>query len=338
MVPTIDIGPLVGTGDAPREAVDEAIIQAASDTGFMVITGLPTGADLSAEERSRLLRIFSLPDTSLRRLWRQKFDGANANVYRGWFPVQNGHATYKQGIDMGPDIAREILGGDADDPLCEATPLPGEDELPGWRAAAAAYHGAMEEVARALMRSVARGLNMEETTFDAAFLGGISTLRLIHYPVRDRASFNGADGDEIWVGHGGERRAVVGRPHKDTGFMTLLAQDGVPGLQARSHDGEWIDVPPREGALAVNFGQVLERWTGARIKATEHRVLGLDRERYSIPFFYEPRVDAEIAPLPIEGAEAFTPFLFGDHLWETTTKFVEFHGLEHLRPPRQTAP
>jgi hypothetical protein len=32
--------------------------------------------------------------------------------------------------------------------------------------------------------------------------------------------------------------------------------------------------------------------------------------------------------------EAFTPFLYGDHLWATTTRFVEFHGLEHLRPPR----
>ncbi|MEI9406161.1 hypothetical protein [Mesorhizobium argentiipisi] len=32
--------------------------------------------------------------------------------------------------------------------------------------------------------------------------------------------------------------------------------------------------------------------------------------RYSIPFFYEPRVDAEIAPLPIEGASDFAPFLY----------------------------
>ena len=30
--------------------------------------------------------------------------------------------------------------------------------------------------------------------------------------------------------------------------MTLLAQDGVEGLQARARDGAWIDVPPEEGA------------------------------------------------------------------------------------------
>ena len=28
-------------------------------------------------------------------------------------------------------------------------------------------------------------------------------------------------------------------------------------------------------------------------------MLGVDRERYSSPFFYEPRVDATIAPLPL---------------------------------------
>jgi hypothetical protein len=56
-----------------------------------------------------------------------------------------------------------------------------------------------------------------------------------------------------------------------------------------------------------------------------------------VPFFYEPRVDALIETLPIHGdvAEAgFKPFLYGDHVWASTTKFVEFHGLEHLRPPR----
>lgn len=121
----------------------------------------------------------------------------------------------------------------------------------------------------------------------------------------------------------------------DSGFVTLLAQDGVEGLQARMRNGIWTDVPPREGALAVNFGRVLERWTGGRILATEHRVLAAGRERFSIPFFYEPRADAEIAPLPLAGVEKFEPFLYGDHLWAATTRFVEFHGLDHLRRPRQ---
>ena len=67
-----------------------------------------------------------------------------------------------------------------------------------------------------------------------------------------------------------------------------------------------------------------------RIRATEHRVLGNDRERRSIPFFYEPRIDASIAPLPLEGVAPFPAFAYGDHLWEAMTKFVEFADAERF--------
>ncbi len=57
----------------------------------------------------------------------------------------------------------------------------------------------------------------------------------------------------------------------------------------------------------------------------------------SIPFFYEAHVDAQIAPLPIDAPALFEPFLYGDHLWATTTQFVEFHGMEGLRKPSGVA-
>ena len=67
--------------------------------------------------------------------------------------------------------------------------------------------------------------------------GGNSTLRLLRYPVRPPASFEGADPDEVWTEYAGRRREVQGRAHVDSGFMTLLAQDGVGGLQAQFADG-----------------------------------------------------------------------------------------------------
>jgi isopenicillin N synthase-like dioxygenase len=92
-------------------------------------------------------------------------------------------------------------------------------------------------------------------------------------------------------------------------------------------------VPPLEGTLAINFGKVLERWSAGRIKATEHRVIGAGLERMSVPFFYEARADAQIRPLPFDKVDAFEPFLYGDYLWATTTRFVEFKGMEPLRAP-----
>jgi isopenicillin N synthase-like dioxygenase len=334
VVPRIDIAALFTGSQAARDETDAAIIRAAGEVGFMVVCGLPPDAPIDAQSRRALLRLFDLPGAETRKLWRQKFDPSHRNVYRGWFPLQNGVETYKEGIDLGPDIAFGAAMVDDSDPLREATPLPPEHALPGWRDAAAAYFRAMDGVAQALMRAIARGLGLPEAIFDPAFAGGISTLRLIHYPVRTPDSMRGIPNDLLWVTHRGERLAMIGRAHVDSGLMTLLAQDGVAGLQARAAGGAWVDVPPEEGTLAVNFGKLLEKWTGGRIKATEHRVIGRAQERFSIPFFYDARADALIEPLPLPGIEPFAPFYFGDYLWSTMTKFVEFQGLEGLRRPQ----
>lgn len=334
MIPTIDISPLLEGPSRLRDDADRCIMEAAGSVGFMTVSGLPADMPHGPEVRSRLLRVFTLPEEAKRRLWRRKFDPERPNVYHGWFPLQNGAMTYKEGIDMGPDVADLGFVCNPTDPLTEPTPLPAEAALPGWRADAGGYYRGMERLGRLLMGSIARGLGLHETFFDDAFAGGNSTLRLIRYPVRPAESFAGADMNAVMIEHQGKSRHLIGGAHIDSGFVTLLAQDGVEGLQAREAGGTWVDVPPTEGTLAINFGGVLERWTGGRIKATEHRVIGPGRERFSIPFFYEPRVDALIEPLPISGISPFEPFLYGDHLWAAMMRFVEFRGLESMRTPR----
>lgn len=333
-IPKVDVGALFGGDPAARSTVDDAICSAACNQGMLIFAGLPRWATLDPAQRRQLLRIFSLPEAEIRKLWRWNFDPAQPNVYRGWFPLQDGQVTYKEGIDFGPDLARGAAAVDPTDPLREASPVPAEEALPGWRAAAQAYYLAMSRLSFTLMRSIARGLGLAEDIFDGAFVGGVSTLRLLHYPVRPASSFAGADANEVWTQQQGEARYLLARGHVDTGFMTLLAQDGVPGLQAQHRDGSWLDVPPEENTLAVNFGKVLELWTAGKVRATVHRVIGTGRERYSIPFFYEAAVDAVIAPLPLPDAPPFEPFYFGDYLWNTTTKFVEQRGIAHLRTPR----
>jgi isopenicillin N synthase-like dioxygenase len=336
-VPLIDASALFGPNCAAREATDAEILAAAGNIGFLSICGLPASVPIGSSDRADLLRIFGLAPHELRKLWRQKFEPQNPNRYRGWFPVQPGNLSSKEGIDMGGDVAYGMTLIDASDPLREPTPLPPEGTLPGWRARVARYYQAMDHVCAALMRSIARGLKLEEHYFDSAFHRGLSTLRLLRYPVRSAAELASCRQVDLWVAHCGSHRYVVGAAHTDSGLMTLLAQDGVAGLQARARDGSWIDVPPHEHALAVNFGQVLERWSGGRIKATEHRVLGEGRERYSIPFFYEARADAEISPLPRDDPKSFEPFLYGDFLWARIVSFVEFRGMQAMRAPRSSA-
>ncbi len=330
-IPVLDIGALFGGPSPARDGIDAAILRGAGENGFLIVTGLPADVPLGASARHALLRVFALADEDLRRLWRRKFAPQNRNVYRGWFPLQPGNLTSKEGIDLGADVAHGPQVTDPADPLREPTPLPAEALLPGWRQAVAAYYLAMERVAGRLMQSIARGLGWREDTFDSAFRHGLSTLRLLRYPLRSPMELESCKDPQLWVDAG---RHVVGAAHTDSGFMTLLAQDGVPGLQARAVDGSWVDVAPIEDSLVVNFGQVLETWCDRRIKATEHRVVGSGRVRHSVPFFYEARADAEIGPLP--GARsAFEPFLYGDYLWARITEFVEFRGMAGERPPRR---
>jgi isopenicillin N synthase-like dioxygenase len=311
-IPLVDIAPLFDSKRADWQAPDLMLAAAARDIGFVCVTGLPRQAAPGPADRARLLGIFRLEEAVKRRLYRRKFAPRNSNIYRGWFPLQPGNPTAKEGIDIGGDLIHGAAVTVAGDPLREPSPLPEEEEVPGWRELAAAHYRAMEEVAHRLMGSLARGLGLRADYFDESFQRGLSTLRLIRYPPRDEGE-------------------LVGAPHTDSGFVTLLAQDGVAGLQARSRDGRWVDVPPLEGTLVVNFGQVLEQWSAGRIRATEHRVLGCGRERFSIPFFHEARADAIIAPLPIDRPDLFAPFEYGDFLWQRMTSFVEFRGMERER-------
>jgi isopenicillin N synthase-like dioxygenase len=332
-IPVIDVATLFEGRSRARERADRAIREAAAETGFFIASGFAADIPIDAASRADLLRVFDLPEAEIRALWRQKFDASHTNVYRGWFPLQKGFLTSKEGMDLGPDIAYGASVVHAGDPLREATPLPPAQALPGWHAAAARYYHAMVRTSQALMRSIARGLELPEHYFDSAFERGLSTLRLLRYPIRTDLTEAAAIDPRIWITHRERRCYLNGVPHVDSGFLTLLAQDGIDGLQARHRSGQWLDVPPHEDTLAVNFGKVLERWSGGRIQATEHRVIGTGRPRMSIPFFYEARADAEIRPLSPDAADAFEPFLYGDYLWATTTQFVEFKGMEGLRKP-----
>ena len=130
----------------------------------------------------------------------------------------------------------------------------------------------------------------------AAFDQPTTWLRLLHYPPQDPQSPEDEYGSA---------------PHTDFGAITLLAQDDVGGLAVKSPEGEWLDVPPMAGAFVVNVGDMLHRWSNGRLRSTPHRVTNRSgRERYSVPFFYDPSVTSAIAPLPSLGEPRFEPIAF----------------------------
>lgn len=90
----------------------------------------------------------------------------------------------------------------------------------------------------------------------------------------------------------------VGR-HKDGGALTILAQDDVGGLEVkRKTDGEWILVKPTPDAYIINVGDIVQVWSNDKYESVEHRVMvNSEKERFSIPLFFNPAYYTWVEPL-----------------------------------------
>ncbi len=95
------------------------------------------------------------------------------------------------------------------------------------------------------------------------------------------------------------------RPHTDIGGFTLLWADDQPGgLEARiGPGGAWVPVWFPPGAILLQVGDMLHRWSRGRIPANDHRVVNPEHvpgqptsDRFSIVYFQYPDRDTWVAP------------------------------------------
>ena len=145
------------------------------------------------------------------------------------------------------------------------------------------YKNALES-SYTLMRGLAKCLNIEEAFFVRVHDGENISLRLLYYPESDAENLL-----ENQLGAGA---------HTDYGFLTLLFQNTIGGLQVLDKHNQWLDVAPTEGATVINSGDLLERWTNGLYRSTLHRVKPPQQTRLSVAFFLDPASDTEITPLP----------------------------------------
>ena len=283
-LPLIDVAPLLDpiAGADVVEQVADRIDAACRSLGFFRVTGHGIGAD-RFEALDRAARAFFAQPDDVKAAVAMPLAGP---AWRGWFPVRGevtaGRPDRKEGLYVGaehpPDHPRVLA----------RTPLHGANLFPPGPLGpiVRAWVADMTILAGAVMEGIAVGLGLPRTWFAEHLTSDPTTLfRIFHYP----ALSDNAASDEWGVGE-----------HTDYGLLTLLAQDASGGLQVRTPDDVWLDVPAEPGVLVCNIGDMLDKLTEGRYRSTPHRVRNVSgRSRLSFPFFFDPSWDAVVTALPL---------------------------------------
>lgn len=285
-LPLVDVGPLLD-GSAVADVAAE-LDDACRRFGFVRISGhgIPPGRLERLLELAR--EFFARPDDAKASI---AMDRAG-RAWRGWFPIggelTSGIPDGKEGIYFGEEVTAD------DRRVLDGTPLHGPNLFPSEPAefgpAVLAWMEAMTDLGQGLLGGLAAALGLDRDWFSRNVTGEPTTLfRIFHYPP-------GLDTADAW--------GV--REHTDYGLLTILAQDGIPGLEVHGPDG-WIAVPPDPDVFVVNLGDMLERMTRGLYRSTPHRVRNASGTgRLSLPFFLDPSWDAEptsidtLGDLPVE--------------------------------------
>ncbi|RDW60696.1 hypothetical protein BP6252_12079 [Coleophoma cylindrospora] len=155
-------------------------------------------------------------------------------------------------------------------------------DAPKFKEALQNYQGQLLTLARALMRTFALGLGVEETYFDGIIKAPFNSIKIIKYPTQEPDNMS-----EIGIG-----------AHTDFETFTILSQDQVGGLEVLNKNGHYIPATPTPGTFVVNVGDFLQRISNERFISTVHRVRNVTgQQRYSIPFFFAFDLDAYVKVL-----------------------------------------
>lgn len=284
-VPTVDLTDLDATSRAALDA-------ACRDHGFFLLAG--HGLDRLIDETWSHTRCFFESEPALRDSVRRSADSPLGYYDRELTKRLRDH--------------KEVF--DFIDPLAEReAEMNRWPDLVGFRPALVRFFDAFAELANqavdlvcttaGLSAAVESGYRTDRTS---------SSVRLNHYTVDDPVPPSQREGlrplGEVALGH-----------HTDPGVITLLLQDEIGGLQARSGTGDWIDVPPRPGTIVVNLGDVMQVWTNDRYRAAIHRVQPMGvADRYSIPYFGNPEAMSTVQPIEAltDGTARYRPFVWAE--------------------------
>ena len=273
-IPVIDFRKLVEGDEEMRSQMRRGV----QEIGFLIIDNTPIDR-AQIEELISEYRAFFKQAEALKA----PLDMAKTGSNRGWGRAggeqvnPDANPDYKQVFDVGVELPQGH-------PLSEVTYYAPNlwPQLPSFKQSVLSYYDAAFRVSIKLLSEMARAADLPPEFFVDKFHPPMALLRANYYPPRPKDA--------------GEKDFGIAA-HTDYGCLTLLAADGVSGLEVQAADGTWMALNAHPGQFVINFGEMIEKWSNGKIKATLHRVFGGDAERISVPFFFNPAFDTNVAPL-----------------------------------------
>jgi isopenicillin N synthase-like dioxygenase len=278
VLPTL---PVISLADTPA-TLPGALADSFGRYGFALVADHGIDAALIARAWDMTAELFALPEAEKRK---------------GHIPGQGGARGY---TPFGTEIAKGAavhdlkefwhVGRDLPPGHALADSMPPNvwpDQPAGFADTFRTLYAEFDRVGAQILSHLAVALNLPADWFAPAIADGNSVLRLLHYPPIADAPPG----------------AIRAGAHEDINLITLLLGAEEAGLELLTRDGQWIEVTPPPGALAINIGDMLQRLTNHRLPSTTHRVrnpLGprAGYSRYSMPFFLHLRSDFVIRTLP----------------------------------------
>jgi isopenicillin N synthase-like dioxygenase len=282
-LPILDLGRFAP--DHPeREAALKELRDVSRTVGFFYLAGHGIAQEEIDALTALARRFFALPEEKKLEIEMRKsphFRGYN----RAGFEYTRGSQDWREQVDFGPEREKlELNAGDAPwKRLIGPNQFP--SAMPELRPAVLKWIDDVTAVGIKVLRAFSEALGQRPDIFAPIYRNGPNQLlKIVRYPGRDQT----------------ESDQGVGA-HKDGGFVTILLQDVVGGLQVDDGAGGWIDAPPIRGTFVVNIGELLELASNGYLKANIHRVVtpAAGGDRLSIPFFLGANLAATVPVLDL---------------------------------------
>jgi isopenicillin N synthase-like dioxygenase len=281
--------------DAPHTGA--SLVDALATQGYAALRGHGVPDAVVDDMRAASFEFFDLP-----REEKARCEWVGHDVWRGWQPVFEGGERFADdtNVEWREWLEQNLcpVAGGPDNPLNNWPPVPVELR-PAWEA----YHAALFDLATAIIGLLADELDLDRAVLPPWQQGQYSNLVANHYPA------------QLVPPKPGQVRVA---PHTDHGGITILQVDDAPGGLEVAYDRVgWEAATVPSGALVVQAGDLLERLTAGRLRATPHRVVnppldaGEDGRRLSLVYFHHPDLDVVVGPAS-DGPRPLPPIVARD--------------------------